>query len=116
MRLKSSDAQGLKMTQLAIAQLRLMLIKNSLLQFKIPKLDKTMASLEFYCHQTTTQVLSGIETLAHGRILPSIPWSRNIMETLNNLETIVTTQCSYKEMLIQMKLSLLRLLQTTLPH
>ena len=116
MRLKFLDAQALKTTQLTIVQLRIMLIKNSLLQFKIPKLDKTTASLEFYCHQTITQDLFGIETLAHGPILPSIPWSRNIMETLKNLETIVTTLCSYKEMLIQMKLSLLRLLQTTLPH
>ena len=116
MKLKSLDAQALKTTQLEIAQLRLMLIKNSLSQFKIPKLDKTMASLEFCCHQTTTQVLSGIETLAHGPILPLIPWSRNIMETLKNLETLVTTLCSYKEMLTQMKLFLLKLLQTTQPH
>ena len=38
------------------------------------------------------------------------------METLKNLETLVTTLCSYKEMLTQMKLSLLRLLQITLPN
>jgi len=93
-----------------------MLIKNSLLQYKIPKLDKTMVSLEFSYHQTTTQVQSGIEILANGSILPLILWSRNIMEALKNLETLVTTLCSYKEMLTQMKLFLLKLLQATKPH